>query len=29
MTGDRVVLTAGPKPFASGATNAILVREVP
>jgi pyruvate kinase len=29
VSGDRVVLTAGPRTFASGATNAIVVRELP
>jgi pyruvate kinase len=28
-SGDRVVLTAGPQTFSSGATNAIVVRELP
>jgi pyruvate kinase len=29
VSGDRVVLTAGPRTFSSGATNAIVVRELP
>jgi pyruvate kinase len=29
VSGDRVVLTAGPQTFSSGATNAIVVRELP
>jgi pyruvate kinase len=29
VSGDRVVLTVGPRTFSSGATNAIVVRELP